>query len=73
MPEQFSSEASFYQLLRQTIRKQMNEYADDVATGSAPDFPSYQRHVGKIEGLALAEAIIIDIEKKILADEQDDI
>jgi hypothetical protein len=39
----------------------MNEYADNLAAGMAPDFPEYKYVVGQIHGLALAERIILDI------------
>lgn len=43
----------------------MNNLADDVATGSAADFAAYQRMVGKIEGLAVSERIILDVLSKL--------
>lgn len=51
--------------LRKEIRKIMNDLADDVATGSADDYAAYQRMVGKIEGLAEAERLILDALSKI--------
>jgi len=43
----------------------MNERADDIATGSAQDFPDYRYRVGVIEGLALAEREFLDIMERI--------
>ena len=40
---------------RKTIRVYMNELTDNVALGSAKSFEEYQRTVGQIEGLAIAE------------------
>lgn len=54
-----------FEELRKELRRIMNDLADDIATGSAQDFPAYQRMVGKIEGLAVAEALIVDVLSKI--------
>lgn len=43
----------------------MNEYADNVATGSCNDFPEYKRLCGVIEGLALAERELLDLKEKL--------
>jgi hypothetical protein len=51
--------------LRDTIRRIMNEYADNVATGSCQDFAEYKRLCGVIEGLALAERELLDIKEKV--------
>tara|TARA_R110001592_G_scaffold42518_2_gene138034 strand:- start:4071 stop:4217 length:147 start_codon:yes stop_codon:yes gene_type:complete len=39
----------------------MNETADAIATGSAHSFDEYQKMVGIIEGLALAERELLDL------------
>lgn len=51
--------------LRETIRRVMNEYADNVATGSCNDFAEYKRLCGVIEGLALAERELLDLKEKL--------
>lgn len=51
--------------LRQELRKKMNELADDLATGAAKSWDQYQFLVGKIEGYAEAEALLIDALNKI--------
>jgi len=51
--------------LRETLRRIMNEYADNVATGSCQDFAEYKRLCGVIEGLALAERELLDIKEKV--------
>jgi hypothetical protein len=48
--------------MRAKLRKEMNDVADDLATGSAEDYARYQRMVGKIEGLAIAERVLLDTE-----------
>jgi len=51
--------------LRENIRRVMNEYADNVATGSCSDFAEYKRLCGVIEGLALAERELLDLKEKL--------
>jgi hypothetical protein len=54
----------FARVLREQIRIDMNNYADDVATGVCQDFAQYQKLCGMIQGLALAERYIIDLAEK---------
>jgi thermostable 8-oxoguanine DNA glycosylase len=42
----------------------MNEKADDLSMGGASSFDEYQRMVGVIEGLAIAEREILDLMEK---------
>ena len=42
----------------------MNEKADDLAMGGAKSFDEYQKMVGVIEGLAVAEREILDLMEK---------
>lgn len=55
-------------LVRQAIRKEMNIITDNIATGECVDYPSYKRMVGQIEGLAIAEGLLIDAEARISGD-----
>jgi len=50
---------------RANLRKQMNDYADDVATGGCADFPEYKRLCGVIQGLALAERTLLDLAERM--------
>jgi len=50
--------------LRKELRQLMNDLADDIATGAAEDFSAYQKMVGKVEGLAIAERLILDVISK---------
>ena len=52
---------TFIRVLREKIRTDMNNYADDVATGACQDFPAYKELCGVIRGLAVAERHILDI------------
>ena len=52
---------AFIRVLREKIRTDMNNYADDVATGTCQDFPAYKELCGVIRGLAVAERHILDI------------
>ncbi len=55
----------FARVLREQIRTDMNNYADDIAGGSCRNFDEYQKLVGVIQGLALAERYILDLAKKV--------
>jgi len=47
--------------LREEIRVLMNNLADSLATGEhITDWAAYQRGVGKMEGYALIERLLID-------------
>ena len=48
-------------LLQKRLREYMNEGADHLATGGAKDFAEYQRMVGRIAGIALAERELLDL------------
>ena len=50
-------------LLQKRLRDYMNEGADHLATGGAKDYGEYQRKVGRIDGIALAERELLDILK----------
>ena len=55
----------FARVLREQIRKDMNNYADDCAGGSCKSFEEYQKLCGVIHGLAIAERYIIDLAAKV--------
>ena len=55
----------FARVLRDQIRKDMNNYADDLATGVCQDFAAYQKLCGVIQGLAVAERYVIDLAEKV--------
>mgnify|MGYP003116368047 CR=1 FL=1 len=55
--------------LRDIVRKYMNDITDSIATGSAKTFDQYQRQVGQIEGLAIAERELLNL---VRLDEDDD-
>ena len=48
-------------LLQKRLREYMNEGADHLATGGAKAFAEYQRMVGRIDGIALAERELLDL------------
>tara|TARA_R110000823_G_scaffold315056_1_gene445483 strand:- start:50 stop:241 length:192 start_codon:yes stop_codon:yes gene_type:complete len=56
---------NFLHSLRKTIREHMNEGADHLSTGGAKNFEDYQRLVGRIEGLAIVEREILDLDAKL--------
>ena len=54
----------FARVLREQIRTDMNNYADDLAGGACRNFDEYQKLCGVIQGLAMAERYILDLAKK---------
>jgi len=55
----------FAHVLRDKIRTDMNNYADDLAGGACRSFEEYQKLCGIISGLALAERYILDLLEKV--------
>ena len=55
----------FARVLRDQIRTDMNNYADDIAGGACRTFDEYQKLCGVIQGLAMAERYILDLAKKV--------
>ena len=55
----------FARVLREQIRTDMNNYADDLAGGSCRTFDEYQKLCGVIQGLAIEERYILDLAKKV--------
>ena len=57
--------SEFARVLREQVRKDMNDYCDDLASGVCKSFDEYQKLCGVIRGLAIAEEYIIDLAKKV--------
>ena len=55
----------FAHVLRDKIRTDMNNYADDIAGGACRNFEEYQKLCGIISGLALAERYLLDLQQKV--------
>ena len=55
----------FVKLLCDKIRTDMNNYADDIASGGCRSFEEYQKLCGVIHGLALAEAHLLALLEKV--------
>jgi hypothetical protein len=55
----------FARVLREKIRTDMNNYADDLAGGACRSFDEYQKLCGVIQGLALAERYVLDLAEKV--------
>jgi hypothetical protein len=55
----------FAHVLRDQIRRDMNNYADDLAGGMCRNFDEYQKLCGVIQGLATAERYLIDLAEKV--------
>jgi hypothetical protein len=63
---------NFASVLRDKIRKDMNDYTDDMANGVCSDFAAYQKLCGIIQGLALAERHLLDLVEAQQKEEEDD-
>lgn len=63
---------AFAAVLRDKLRADMNNYADDVATGQCVDYTSYKHLCGVIQGLALAERHLLDLVKKAEEGDEDE-
>jgi len=59
----------FASVLREKIRTDMNNYADDMAGGACRSFEEYQKLCGVISGLAIAERYLLDLLEKVENDE----
>jgi hypothetical protein len=55
----------FARVLREKIREDMNNYADDLAGGGCRSFEEYQKLCGVIQGLAIAERYLIDLADEV--------
>lgn len=55
----------FARVLREKIRIDMNNYADDLAGGVCRSFDEYQKLCGVIQGLATAERHLLDLAEKV--------
>ena len=60
----------FARVLRDKIRTDMNNYADDLAGGSCRSFDEYQKLCGVIQGLATAERHRLDRAEKVEKSEE---
>ena len=52
--------------LRQKIRELMDNVSDDMITGGCQDYSHYTHKVGTIQGLALAERELLDLDDLLL-------
>ena len=55
----------FARVLRDKLRSDMNNYADDCAGGGCRNFEEYQKLCGVIQGLAIAERHLLDLAEKV--------
>ena len=56
--------SDFARVLREKLRTDMNNYADDMAGGACRSFDDYQKLCGVIQGLATAERHLLDLVEK---------
>ena len=57
--------SDFARVLREKLRTDMNNYADDLAGGGCRSFDEYQKLCGVIQGLATAERHLLDLVEKV--------
>ena len=57
--------SDFARVLREKLRTDMNNYADDLAGGACRSFDDYQKLCGLIQGLAVAERHLLDLVEKV--------
>ena len=55
----------FARVVREKLRTDMTNYADDCAGGACRTFEEYQKLCGVIQGLAIAERHLLDLAKKV--------
>ena len=58
------------ELVRKNLRTMMDEGADNGSLGGAKDWGEYQRLVGRLEGLAIAEREILDAAQQLMKAEE---
>ena len=51
--------------LRQQLRQLMNETSDHLSMGACKEYSEYTRCCGVIEGLALAERELLDLQERL--------
>lgn len=59
----------FVEFMRSEIRRQMNDYADDIAGGACPSYDAYKELCGVIRGLAITERLLLDLAEKAEKDD----
>jgi hypothetical protein len=62
---------SFAEALRAQLRKDMNNYADDMANGACRSYEDYKHLCGVIQGLAYAEAHLLSLLEKVQRSDDD--
>jgi len=67
-----SSLGSYSIELKRALKREIHELEQLIATGSCKDFSEYQRKVGIVDGLSLAERLMVDVERKILDTQEED-
>jgi len=57
--------SQFAEVIVKQIRKELNNLADNAASGTCNSYEEYKYLCGVIRGLAIAEEYVIDLAKKI--------
>jgi hypothetical protein len=61
----------FARVLREQIRTDINNYADDCAGGACRNFEEYQKLCGIIQGLEFAKQTTLDLAQRMEKDEDE--
>lgn len=51
--------------LQEKIRTRMNDEADAIATGACQDFADYRYRTGIVQGLAMVERDLLDLDQRV--------
>jgi len=62
---------SVFEVLRDKLRADMNNFTDDLANGQCTSFEQYKELCGVIRGLAFAERHLLDLAEKIKEDDDE--
>ena len=60
----------FARVLREQIRKDMNDFTDDMAGGVSRSYDEYQKLCGVFQGLARAESYLLTLLEKVENDDE---
>jgi len=63
---------SFVDALKNKIRADMNNYADDLANGQCKTYDEYKELCGVIRGLAFAERHLLDLAEYLQKEDDDE-
>ena len=63
---------SLEELVTRKLREEMERHAEDLAMGSADDYPAYRERVGYIQGMMFAADVFNEIANRARKENLDD-